>query len=111
MKTLIFVSFLIGFALIQNLQAGSDDVKELMKDSKKTEQVMNHIATNQEMRMEMMSKMMETMHGKKDEMMKMCKMMMKDGEMHSTMMKMMEGMMHKDDSDSKEKDTHSNHKH
>lgn len=69
---------------------------QMMQDSTMVNMMMDHIAKDDHMRMQMMQKMMQTCQNDSSKMMGMCKMMMEDKEMHSMMMKMMGGGMMKD---------------
>lgn len=84
---------------------------EMMKDKAMMETMMDHMASDKNMRMAMMQKMMQ--HAKKDSssMMEMCKKMMDDQDMHSMMMKMMGGGMIKKEADktSEKKESHKDH--
>ncbi len=96
------VTLLIVFASIAQdkpKQVDSQKQKhmmEMMKDPAMMDMMMDHVASNKDMRTKMMDRMMSHMKGDMDSKMDMCKSMMKDKEMHSCMMKSMEGMMNHD---------------
>lgn len=68
---------------------------EMMRDSTMVNMMMEHMAKDDHMRMKMMHKIMEACKSDESKMMGMCKMMVEDEDMHSMMMKMMEGGMKK----------------
>ncbi|MFQ5752971.1 MAG: hypothetical protein ACE5HI_13340 [bacterium] len=67
--------------------------KQMMQDSTMMNMMMEHIAKDDHMRMQMMGKMMAACKSDTSKMMGMCKMMMEDKDMHGMMMKMMGGDM------------------
>lgn len=100
MKRLTFAAF-IATLLLLSVAAMAQDKKmeqkkrmqmmEMMKDSTMMNMMMEHMAKDDHMRGMMMNKMMQSAKGDQAKMMAMCKAMMEDKDMHSMMMKMMDG--------------------
>lgn len=103
MKALTILTLIISFAALfvtaSTPQEKLDNMKHqkimvMMQDSATMNMMMEHIAKDSQLRMRMMSKMMEACKGDEDKMMGMCKIMMKNKDAHSMMMNMMgEGKM------------------
>jgi len=122
MKHFTFVTLVASLAILfvaaspQDKQKKGVDQKkhmqvmEMMEDSSMMDMMMEHIASDSDMRMGMMHKMMSQVKSDTSSMMEMCKTMMDDKDMHSCMMKMMDGgmmnhdMMHGKSSDKKKDD-------
>ncbi len=64
---------------------------EMMRDSTMVNMMMEHMAKDNHMREMMMQKMMQSAKGDEAKMMAMCKAMIEDKDVHSRMMKMMDG--------------------
>lgn len=107
MKKLIGVLITVGLFMFSGTALAQDkgmmpgkhaEMMEMMKDSTMMKQMMENIASNDQMRNMMMQKMMASVKGDSTKMMEMCKMMMGDHDMHGMMMKMMgkDGMMNHD---------------
>ena len=102
-KNLVVV-FILGliftFVSSLNAQEKPTEIKEnkVMMQHDKMQKCMDQIAADSTLRMQMMDKMMAHNKGDKDAMMKMCKKMMDNPEMHKMMLNMMqsEGMMKQD---------------
>lgn len=103
--SLAMVVFLTSASLVLFAQENTTDKKmdHAMMQDKDMSKCMNKISSDEQMRGEMMNKMMESTKNDSSGMKQMCKMMLDNPEMHSMMMKMMsnnsmdhEGMMMKD---------------
>ena len=78
----------------KQMSAQHKHVMQMMQDSTTMNMMMEHIAKNDSLRTQMMSRMMATCKDDEGKMKSICKMMMKDKDAHSMMMNMMgEGKM------------------
>lgn len=86
---LLFVS---GNTLAQEKETSSHgQMMQMMQDSSAMKMMMKHIATDENMRRMMMQEMMAAVQNDSTGMKQMCRMMMENSDMHSSMMKMMDG--------------------